>query len=278
MPTAPGDTTDTPASALIIINATIPFGAIKPRHRYFSTLDPDISYPDNGSTISGTVLFILVFVLPAVVITGVTLSQRAWVDWHHAILCYAEAFGLASGWKRWMNLVGVLRPHWLATLATGEDSKIQDGRQSYPSGHSAYMFFSMTLLTLFAFGRTRILVGPSKGHFAKALLCLTPIVLATYVAMTRIADYQHHPADVNAGCVIGILSGAFAYTLNYHSPLGERSGVPKTRSNIGVPQSRSPSPTETAPSPSPSGTEPTSGQPGHKPLSGGLYPQDTLCA
>lgn len=55
------------------------------RHRQFSTLDPDISYPDNGGTISGTVLFILVFVFPAVVITGITLSQRAWVDW-----CVAE--------------------------------------------------------------------------------------------------------------------------------------------------------------------------------------------
>ena len=54
-------------------------------------------------------------------------------------------------------------------------------------------------------------------------------MLATFVAVTRIYDYKHAPADVNAGCFIGIFSGLFAYLLNFPSILSLSSPLPKTR-------------------------------------------------
>ena len=44
---------------------------------------------------------------------------------------------------------------------------------------------------------------------------MAPIGLATIVAISRVVDYRHDFADVNAGAFIGILSGTFAYFLNY---------------------------------------------------------------
>jgi hypothetical protein len=39
----------------------------------------------------------------------------------------------------------------------------------------------------------------SQGQFLLALLSLAPVVMATFVAVTRIYDHKHAPADVNAG-------------------------------------------------------------------------------
>lgn len=59
---------------------------------------------------------------------------------HHGLLSLLEAFALTFGWKRWMNLVGVYRPNWLAAYNSGTASEMESSRLSYPSGHSAYMF------------------------------------------------------------------------------------------------------------------------------------------
>lgn len=37
-----------------------------------------------------------------------------------------------------------------------------DGRESYPSGHAAYMFFSGTALSLYLLGKMKVLAEPSQ--------------------------------------------------------------------------------------------------------------------
>jgi len=46
-----------------------------------------------------------------------------------------------------------------------------------------------------------------QGHFAKVVLCLTPLGVAMLITMSRVAAYKHDFADVNAGFIIGMLSG-----------------------------------------------------------------------
>lgn len=58
---------------------------------------------------------------------------------------------------------------------------------------------------------------------------MAPIGLATIVAISRVVDYRHDFADVNAGAFIGILSGTFAYFLNYPSPFSKKSDSPRLR-------------------------------------------------
>jgi len=149
---------------------------------------------------------------------------------HHGLLTLLEAFALASGWKRWMNLVGVYRPSWLAVYASGDAADMEHGQMSYPSGHSAYMFSSMTVITLFLLGHMRVASQPRPGQFALSIACLVPMMLSTFVALTRVYDYKHAPADINAGMFVGLASGVFAYLLNYPHITDACSGLPRARS------------------------------------------------
>jgi membrane-associated phospholipid phosphatase len=75
--------------------------------------------------------------------------------------------------------------------------RIIDGRQSFPSGHTSTAFVGMTFVSLFFAGKTAALcfsVAPSFGSFLRSrlvrlCLILSPIVFATWVAVTRIEDY-----------------------------------------------------------------------------------------
>ncbi|GFR51605.1 hypothetical protein Agub_g14029 [Astrephomene gubernaculifera] len=223
------------AGAAIAVNLVVPAKALDPLSRYYETTDPTLSYPYRDSSVPTYVLYILVFALPAVVfaVTATIKSfkrrRESFVDWHHAALSIAEGFALTTGFKRWTNLVGRLRPNWLASLKLKDPAEVDDARLSYPSGHSAYMFFSMTVVSLYLLGKLEVMHRPSQPLFLKCILAVGPLALATFVAVSRIADYKHHPSDVNAGCFIGTLCGAFAYFLNYPSLFDSASAHPKRR-------------------------------------------------
>ncbi|GIL67505.1 hypothetical protein Vafri_20865 [Volvox africanus] len=220
------------AAAGIVVNLLVPAKALTPLERFYNKTDTTLSYPLRSSSVPSSALYVLVFVLPAVVFmvaAAVGRSGSGLVDWHHAALSIAEGFALATGFKRWTNLVGVLRPNWLAALLTNDHAEVEDARLAYPSGHSAYMFFSMTIVSLYILGKLELLSRPSQLLFLKSVLAVAPMALALFVAVSRIADYKHSPADVNAGCFIGIVCGSFAYFLNYPSLLSPGSGLPKRR-------------------------------------------------
>ncbi|KAF5836970.1 phosphatidic acid phosphatase type 2/haloperoxidase [Dunaliella salina] len=181
-------------------------------------------------TVSNLAAALLIFLPPAgVFILACTFFRVSILDGHHAYLSVVEAFSLASGWKRWMNLVGRLRPHWLAVLAMGDPQLISVGRLSYPSGHTAYTFSSATVVALWLCGKLQVFSRPSQALYLKLLLCSMPLWLATFVACTRITDYKHDFSDVNAGSFIGIVSGFVGYSLNFHSLFSTSSNLPKVR-------------------------------------------------
>ena len=189
------------------------FGAgIKPTLRYFTPGDPSLSYPDRASTVSGTALYLMVFVLPPGVClvthaAGQWLAKRprplslVLLDFHHTMLSLVEAYALAALWKVSLNRgVGRLRPFWLSLVAPNPSpAELSDGRASYPSGHAAYSHFAgavtcwWLLSTLGVFSSSNV-----RFRFAKLLLASLPVGLATFVAATRIADYKHHGARRDA--------------------------------------------------------------------------------
>jgi hypothetical protein len=108
--------------------------------------------------------------------------------------------------------VGFYRPSYYSLMADPDLASThgEDGQQSFPSGHASLSFSSMTTLTLYCLGKARALaLGP--GQLLKVLTCLSFMFLAWFVAASRVRDYRHHPADVNAGSMIGLLSAALAY-------------------------------------------------------------------
>lgn len=60
----------------------------------------------------------------------------------------------------------------------------------------------------------------NRGEAWKPLLCMTPILAATLVAVSRIMDARHHPFDVITGSLLGTACAFMAYR-QYFPPLSE---------------------------------------------------------
>ena len=66
---------------------------------------------------------------------------------------------------------------------------------SFPSGHASLSFTTMVRVSL---ELTQIL---QKWPLHR--LAWTPMVLAIYIAWSRVTDHWHHPEDIIAGAVLG---------------------------------------------------------------------------
>ena len=66
-----------------------------------------------------------------------------------------------------MACLPVLMPR-SALLLTGDANSIADGRNSYPSGHAAYMFCTGTVLSLYLLGKTKVLSASSRVSACKS--------------------------------------------------------------------------------------------------------------
>ena len=97
----------------------------------------------------------MMLAIPIGVFFAVFCVSRSLADLHHALLSLIEGFALTISFKRWMNLVGRFRPSY-AAIAASPGGDTEDGRQSYPSGHAAYMFLGMTITTMYLLGRTKV--------------------------------------------------------------------------------------------------------------------------
>jgi diacylglycerol diphosphate phosphatase / phosphatidate phosphatase len=118
---------------------------------------------------------------------------------------------------------------------TPADSKLlSDGSKSFPSGHAAgsplasilfiltltqhlVSFAGMAYLSLFWYDH--VISTRTAGRSLRMLLVYSPLLGASLVAFSRIADNRHHWQDVLVGSLIGILFALCAYTLYFKSPL-----------------------------------------------------------
>lgn len=119
--------------------------------------------------------------------------------------------------------VGRLRPHFLAVCnpnvtcssddptyytnyecqqVTTKDEN--DARLSFPSGHASMSATVMGFLMVYIQIRCNI---SGKIALLKPILHLATVILAVWIAMTRVTDYQHHMNDVLAGFLIGTIIG-----------------------------------------------------------------------
>jgi len=147
---------------------------------------------------------------------------------------------------------GYLRPCFYQVCEPNETfdqctNEEDDARDSFPSGHASFAFVSMTMLYLYlerTFGVSSVeqafvitspiqqqssssspttqkrVVGLEYSHppvyyrFA-SIVCALPLVVATFVAASRVADNRHHPVDIVCGAFVGSFLGYFFHTLWY---------------------------------------------------------------
>ncbi|CAK7264043.1 hypothetical protein SEPCBS119000_000798 [Sporothrix epigloea] len=166
---------------------------------------------------------------------------------HVSVLGIAIALVLASTVTDIIkNMVGRPRPDLLArcrpalgtplnTLVSidvcteTDHHRLHDGWRSFPSGHSSFAFAGLGYASLFLAGQLKIFVlhnsgwlSPSasdrertivhvRGDLGKILICLTPLLGAAMIAISRCQDYRHDVYDVCTGALLGWTIAYWSY-------------------------------------------------------------------
>lgn len=129
--------------------------------------------------------------------------------------------------------VGYFRPYFYEECdfdrKTGECLKRStEGRKSFPSGHASSSFCAMLFTSLFLLGKVAQMpsktlntpLGAVKCTNALILLALSPVMLAFWIAASRVRENDHHPADVVTGACIGS-AWAVLWYVRYFTALWE---------------------------------------------------------
>ena len=128
------------------------------------------------------ILTVLLLIIPKTRKTGVIMMAALLVD---VLLCNVFI----------KNLVARTRPFDVNTAVQLLVAKPRD--YSFPSGHTAASFASVTALYL---------AGEKKMWKAA-------LVLAVLIALSRLYLYVHYPTDIIGGVVFGSLSGYLGYKI-----------------------------------------------------------------
>lgn len=114
--------------------------------------------------------------------------------------------------SRCLPSVSVLPFGQLATIeiCTNDDLPLlMDGFRSFPSGHLLTVFCAMVLVSLNICGKLQVF--DRRGISSHVILVILPLLLACFVACTRISDNRHFLRDVIGGSIIGSTVAIFFY-------------------------------------------------------------------
>uniref|UniRef100_M3Y711 Phospholipid phosphatase 3 n=1 Tax=Mustela putorius furo TaxID=9669 RepID=M3Y711_MUSPF len=208
---------------------------IKPYHRGFYCNDESIKYPlKTGETINDAVLCAVGIVIAILaIITGefyriyyLKEKSRSTIQNPYVAALYKQVgcflFGCAIS-QSFTDIakvsIGRLRPHFLSVCnpdfsqincsegyiqnykCRGDDSKVQEARKSFFSGHASFSMYTMLYLVLYLQARFTW----RGARLLRPLLQFTLIMMAFYTGLSRVSDHKHHPSDVLAGFAQGAL-------------------------------------------------------------------------
>jgi membrane-associated phospholipid phosphatase len=102
----------------------------------------------------------------------------------------------------------------------------EDGRRSFPSGHTSAAFATATYFALVAGGEL-VWGDDATGATRAAGVALQAAALgmAAMVGASRLLDHRHHPEDVVAGAALGATNAVAAYVIHF-----DVDGIPRRRS------------------------------------------------
>ncbi|XP_023650475.1 phospholipid phosphatase 3-like isoform X1 [Paramormyrops kingsleyae] len=223
-----------------LLLAGLPFlvietSAVEPYRRGFYCSDESIKLPlKDGDTISDAVLTaagILITVFSIIIgecyrIHYLSQGSRSFIGNPYVSALYKQVgffiFGCAVS-QSFTDIakvsVGRMRPHFLAVCdpdfslincsvgyvvdykCRGQESRVQEARKSFFSGHASFSMFAMLYLVFYLQSRFTW----RGARLLRPLLQFTLLMMAFYTGLSRVSDHKHHPTDVLAGFVQGAL-------------------------------------------------------------------------
>ncbi|KAL1410923.1 hypothetical protein Q8F55_001866 [Vanrija albida] len=212
--------------------------------RLFDVTDTSLAHPyARKERVPVWMLAVVCGLVPGIIILLVAAVRRSFWDAHNGILGFILSLGLVVTFTDIIKItVGRPRPdlfdrcqlppgltanptHGLTswTVCTRTD-KLQEGFRSFPSGHSSFAWCGMWYLTLYSAAKLR--TYNNKGYTFKSWLLLAPISCSSLIAVSRTMDYRHHPTDVIAGAIIGVLGAWWGYRQYYPALVTPKSFKP----------------------------------------------------
>nr|XP_023650476.1 phospholipid phosphatase 3-like isoform X2 [Paramormyrops kingsleyae] len=222
-----------------LLLVTFPFfmlhkSSVQPYQRGFYCDDGSIHFSYKKSTVSSSVLLAVGLILP---ITSIIIGEcyrihylsqgsRSFIGNPYVSALYKQVgffiFGCAVS-QSFTDIakvsVGRMRPHFLAVCdpdfslincsvgyvvdykCRGQESRVQEARKSFFSGHASFSMFAMLYLVFYLQSRFTW----RGARLLRPLLQFTLLMMAFYTGLSRVSDHKHHPTDVLAGFVQGAL-------------------------------------------------------------------------
>jgi len=222
---------------LLVIISEIVDKVAHPFNRFLPTIstanypDPAVNYPILPDIVPDWLLVVLAVLVPIAFLLLCQIKIRNHHDFHHALLGLAVSLSLGLVITVPIKyLAGRYRPDFLARYTLNNDDT--DARLSFPSGHSSTSFSSLVYISLYIAGKLRVFSDHAGSVFARSIASMLPLIMCTFIAVSRTMDYHHNFSDILAGAMIGFGVAFVAYFLYFPSLFHRRSNVPKSFADL----------------------------------------------
>ncbi|KAJ3044713.1 hypothetical protein HDV00_001117 [Rhizophlyctis rosea] len=197
---------------------------------------PQFAYPLRQNIIPIWLAAFLAFIFGFLTILLMQIRVRSFHDFNSGFLGLLYSLVTAAVFQVFLKwLIGGLRPHFLAvcqpridfpagtgykqimvdrSVCTGDDKRINDALESFPSGHSTAAFAGLVYMALYLNAKLKIF---SNYHpsYPKFVLFFAPILGATLIASSLTIDEYHNWYDCLAGAIIGTMMAFAAFRFVY---------------------------------------------------------------
>ncbi|KCV70751.1 hypothetical protein H696_03102 [Fonticula alba] len=195
-------------------------GEIPPPETWLPVAEPE--------RVPNAMLIIICLVCPTLIVLLGSLMRhlrRRRPDIVEAIICFATIVGITLlATHIFKEYVGRFRPDFwsrcmydaVTKTCTGAKEIVDEGRRSFPSGHSSFSFSALGFAGLYIYENIDLLSNDlipcgrraglgSRGFGLRAVLASIPFVGAGLIALSRVVDNRHHPGDILAGGILGLI-------------------------------------------------------------------------
>ncbi|KAL1955718.1 hypothetical protein VTO42DRAFT_8190 [Malbranchea cinnamomea] len=223
---------------------------VQPFHRMFSLDNVSIQYP--FATVERVpVVWSIIYsgLVPLVIITFWAVAVRQDSHFAHVSILGLIATLVITSFVTDIikNAVGRPRPdlisrcgpekgtpeHTLVAYTVCSETNqhiLHEGWRSFPSGHSSFAFGGLGYLSLFFAGQLHVF-RPRTG-LARFLFSIAPLLGASLIGMSRLADYRHDVYDVTCGSLLGFFMAYFIYRRYFPSLRAVDCDVPYSRVDV----------------------------------------------